>query len=158
MKNDELKCAMRSAQYLLLFALFGVMPMAKAQSQGIVLLERDTLISILQEFRAENGINPDKARTISLGNRDKNTEKRTKARGFRVQIFAGSSRRDAYAVQERFQQAYPGIDSYVTYSEPNYRVKVGDFRNRSDANSFKDLLRPQYGTASVFTEDIWVYE
>jgi len=141
------------ASMLLAFSLA-----ARAQSPGIVLLERDTLISILQEFRAENGINPDKARTLSLGKRDRNPEKRMKARGFRVQIFSGPNRQEAYATQERFQKAYPGIDSYVTYSEPNYRVKVGDFRNRADANSFMSALRTQYSRVSVFTEDIWVYE
>jgi len=139
------------ASVLLAFSLA-----ARAQSPGIVLLERDTLISILQEFRAENGINPDKARMLSLGKRDR--DKRTKARGFRVQIFSGPNRQEAYAVQERFQKAYPGIDSYLTYYEPNYRVKVGDFRSRADANTFMNALRTQYSRVSVFTEDIWVYE
>jgi len=150
--------AHRALRGLFSLVLFGLASTAKAQSSGIVLLERDTLISILQEFRAENGINPAKARQLSLGKRDRDSKNRIKTRGFRVQIFSGPNRQDAYAAKTRFDSAHPGIDSYVSYDEPNYRVKVGDFRSRSDANSFMNMLRAQYGAAFVFTEDIWIYE
>lgn len=45
----------------------------------------------------------------------------------------------------------------MTYDEPNYRVKVGDFRNRAEATKFMRELRGQYNNVFVFTEDIWVY-
>ncbi len=142
------------------FVLLAFAQFTKAQSSGIVEIERDTLIALLQEFRAENGINPTVARMVSLGERnvDKKSGKRVKVRGFRVQIFSGPNRNDAYATQSRFQNAYTGISSYVTYDEPNYRVKVGDFRSRSEANNFMRALRAQYSNVFVFTEDIWVYE
>ncbi|MBD1421060.1 SPOR domain-containing protein [Sphingobacterium chuzhouense] len=141
------------------FILIGLAQISKAQS-GIVEVEKDSLINLLQEFRAENGINPTTARMISLGSKvvDKKSGKRVKVRGFRVQIFSGSSRSDAYAVQSRFQTSYKDIGSYVTYDEPNYRVKVGDFRSRSEATNFMRELRSQYSNVFVFTEDVWAYE
>ncbi|GHE29329.1 SPOR domain-containing protein [Sphingobacterium griseoflavum] len=144
---------------LLAFACIGIVQIGKAQS-GVVEVQKDSLISLLQEFRAENGINPTTARMVSLGSRviDKKNAKRVKVRGFRVQIFSGSSRNDAYAVQSRFQNAYKDISSYVSYDEPNYRVKVGDFRSRAEATSFMRVLRSQYNNVFVFTEDIWAYE
>ena len=144
---------------ILSLAFIGFMQVGKAQT-GIVEVQKDTLISLLQEFRAENGINPTVARTVSLGERSatKTTGKRVKVRGFRVQIFAGSGRNDAYAVQARFQKTYKDVGSYVTYDEPNYRVKVGDFRSRTEANNFMRELRSQYSNVFVFTEDIWAYE
>ncbi|NGM65610.1 SPOR domain-containing protein [Sphingobacterium sp. SGR-19] len=141
------------------FILIGLAQVSKAQS-GIVEVEKDSLINLLQEFRAENGINPTTARMISLGSKvvDKKSGKRVKVRGFRVQIFSGSSRSDAYAVQSRFQTSYKDIGSYVTYDEPNYRVKVGDFRSRSEATNFMRELRSQYSNVFVFTEDVWAYQ
>ena len=141
------------------FILIGLAQLSKAQS-GIVEVEKDSLINLLQEFRAENGINPTTARMVSLGSKvvDKKSGKRVKVRGFRVQIFSGSSRGDAYAVQSKFQTSYKDIGSYVTYDEPNYRVKVGDFRSRSEATNFMRELRTQYSNVFVFTEDVWAYE
>lgn len=141
------------------FVLIGLAQISKAQS-GIVEVEKDSLINLLQAFRAENGINPSTARMVSLGSKvvDKKSGKRVKVRGFRVQIFSGSSRSDAYAVESKFQSSYKDIGSYVTYDEPNYRVKVGDFRSRSEATGFMRELRSQYNNVFVFTEDVWAYE
>ncbi len=144
---------------ILAFICIGCTQIAQAQS-GIVEVQKDSLISLLQEFRAENGINPTTARLVSLGSKvvDKKNAKRVKVRGFRVQVFSGANRSEAYAVQARFQNSYSDIGSYVTYDEPNYRVKVGDFRSRTDATAFMRELRSQYNNVFVFTEDIWVYE
>lgn len=140
------------------FLLLGTAQISKAQS-GIVEVEMDSLINLLQEFRAENGINPSTARMVSLGSKvDKRNGKRVKVRGFRVQIFSGSSRNAAYAAQASFERSYKGIGAYVTYAEPNYRVKVGDFRSRAEATNFMRELRSQYNNVFIFTEDVWAYE
>lgn len=141
------------------FVLLGYVQISNAQT-GVVEVQKDSLIGLLQQYRAENGINPTTARMVSLGSKvvDKKNARRVKVRGFRVQIFSGSSRNEAYAVQSRFQNAYKDMGSYVTYNEPNYRVKVGDFRSRAEATNFMRVLRSQYSNVFVFTEEIWAYE
>src|SRR5690606_36751253 len=141
------------------FLLLGTAQISKAQS-GIVEVEMDSLINLLQEFRAENGINPSTARMVSLGSKvaDTKTRKGVKVRRFRVQIFSGCSRSAAYAAQASFERSYKGIGAYVTYAEPNYRVKVGDFRSRARATNFMRELRSQYNNVFIFTEDVWAYE
>ncbi|KGE14695.1 SPOR domain-containing protein [Sphingobacterium deserti] len=141
------------------FVLLGYIQISNAQT-GVVEVQKDSLIGLLQQYRAENGINPTTARMVSLGSKvvDKKNAKRVKVRGFRVQIFSGASRNEAYVVQSRFQNAYKDIGSYVTYNEPNYRVKVGDFRSRAEATNFMRVLRSQYSNVFVFTEEIWAYE
>ena len=141
------------------FFLLGTAQFSNAQS-GIVEVEKDSLINLLQEFRAEQGINPTTTRRVSLGSKvvDKKNGKRVKVRGFRVQIFSGSSRNAAYAAQASFERSYKGIGAYVTYAEPNYRVKVGDFRSRAEATNFMRELRSQYNNVFIFTEDVWAYE
>src|SRR5690606_18813019 len=139
--------------------LLGTAQISKAQS-GIVEVEMDSLINLLQEFRAENGINPSTARMVSLGSKvvDKKNGKRVKVRGCRMQIFWGSRRHAAYASQASFERSYTGIGAYVTYAETNHRVKVGDFRSRAEATNFMRELRSQYNNVFIFTEDVWAYE
>lgn len=141
------------------FLLFGITLLSKAQT-GIVEVQKDSLISLLQEFRSANNINPAAVRMVSLGSNpvEKKSGKRVRVKGFRVQIFSGTSRSDAYAVQDKFQKSYRDVGSYVSYDEPNYRVKVGDFRSRAEATGFMQELRAQYRNVFVFTEDVWAYE
>lgn len=53
--------------------------------------------------------------------------------GYRVQIYNGYDRHKAALIKAEFMRNYPGVPTYLTYISPNFRVKVGDFRNRSDA-------------------------
>lgn len=79
------------------------------------------------------------------------------ALGFRIQIYSGPNRNEAYAAQSRFQQQYSDISTYVSYTQPNYRVKVGDFRSRSEAQAFMREVRKNFPTLFLFTEQVNVY-
>ncbi len=142
-------------------ALIFVSTFTHAQERAHVEVSQDTLISLLQNFRAHLGINPieSKSNVVTVAKViDKKTARRSTIRGFRVQVFAGSSRSDAYAEQARFRRLYKDIDTYVSYDEPNYRVKVGDFRSRADASTFMRTLKSQFSNVFIFTEDIFVYQ
>lgn len=130
---------------------------ASAQRKGQVVIVKDPLIESLQEFRYGKRITAGASNNTAAQPVDKSTARRTTQRGFRVQIYSGSSRNDAYAEQARFQQLYKDIDTYVSYDQPNYRVKVGDFRGRSEATRLMQSLRGQFNNVFIFTEDIFVY-
>ncbi len=130
---------------------------ASAQRKGQVVIVKDPLIETLQEFRYGTRITAGAGNNTASQPVDKSTATRTTQRGFRVQIYSGPSRNDAYAEQARFQQLYRDIDTYVTYDQPNYRVKVGDFRGRSEATRLMQSLRGQFNHVFIFTEDIFVY-
>jgi len=146
------------------FVTLSILPKLQAQQKGHVEVIKDSLITILQEYRLGEDINPFelKKETVPVGASktviNKSTATRTSVRGFRVQIYSGSSRSDAYAEQARFKSLYKDVDTYVTYDEPNYRVKVGDFRGRSEASSFMQQLRSQFSNVFIFTENIIVYQ
>ena len=54
-------------------------------------------------------------------------------RGFRVQIYAGNDRAAATRTKIDFMRRFPGVRTYMTYAAPQFRVKVGDFQSRGDA-------------------------
>lgn len=139
--------------------LFVIVSVSKAQENKVI-VEKDSLIGLLQEFRSFYALNPTASKTVSLEPKtiDKSRATRVKVRGFRVQIFSGSSRRDAENVQRSFQSQNSDINAYLDYVEPNYRVKVGDFTSRSAATAYMRELRGRYNNVFVFVEDVWTWQ
>ncbi|MBC6109025.1 SPOR domain-containing protein [Pedobacter fastidiosus] len=74
--------------------------------------------------------------------------------GYRVQIFYGSDRREVFNQQARFKGSYPKLNTYIVYKEPNYYVRVGDFRTRLEAQRLINELRPSFPTLFIFREKI----
>lgn len=74
--------------------------------------------------------------------------------GFRVQIFSGLGRDEAYSEQSKFKSLFPGVGSYVSYTQPNYRVRVGDFRTKLEAQKFVNDLKNKYTSLFIFAEKI----
>ncbi|KAA5536124.1 SPOR domain-containing protein [Taibaiella lutea] len=56
-----------------------------------------------------------------------------KIRGFRVQIYNGNDRKKANQSKLDFMKAFPGVRSYLIYNNPQFRVRVGDFKTRGEA-------------------------
>ncbi|MBC8985566.1 SPOR domain-containing protein [Pedobacter sp. N36a] len=74
--------------------------------------------------------------------------------GYRVQVYYGSDRRQVFAEQARFKSAYQNLNTYITYKEPNYYLRVGDFRTRLEAQRLLNELRPMFPTLFIFREKI----
>ncbi|MFC3561893.1 SPOR domain-containing protein [Pedobacter jamesrossensis] len=74
--------------------------------------------------------------------------------GYRVQVFYGSDRREMFNQQAKFKSSYPRINTYIVYKEPNYYLRVGDFRTRLEAQRLMSELRPTFPTLFIFREKI----
>lgn len=57
-------------------------------------------------------------------------------RGYRVQIYNGNDRVKANQIRVDFMRRYPNVRTYLTYVQPQFRVKVGDFASRGEAYKF----------------------
>jgi hypothetical protein len=67
--------------------------------------------------------------------------------GYRVQIFfdSGSSSKNAASnIKQGFDAVFPEIKSYLSYKEPYYRVRVGDFRTQIEAVGFQQKIAVEY--------------
>lgn len=74
--------------------------------------------------------------------------------GFRIQMYVGNVRQEADAAKSYVYQAFPELNPYVSYNQPTYRVKVGDFMYRSDAEQFLELIREQYSSAVILPDRV----
>ncbi len=72
--------------------------------------------------------------------------------GFRVQVFSDSgnrSRENARRAKARFRLNNDEIPAYVVFDAPSYKVEVGDFITRLDAERLLRELKSQYPGAFV---------
>lgn len=74
--------------------------------------------------------------------------------GYRVQIFTGTNRKDAYEAQAKFQQEFPDIRTYVIYNDPNFKVRAGDFRTRMEAEKLQEELKKWFTGMFIISEKI----
>ncbi len=65
--------------------------------------------------------------------------------GYRIRIFFDNrqdAREASRAAQERSRKLFPGYRTYRTYIYPNFKVTVGDFRTRAEAQmALREVLR-----------------
>jgi len=115
---------------------------ALAQTRGTVTEVKDPRIDSVIAKRLELSKQPSSPQAQNSGN------------GFRVQIFMGSNRTDAYNSQAKFNDLYPDIKSYIIYIEPDFKVKVGDFRTRLEASRLMEQLRKQFTSLIILSEKI----
>ncbi len=117
-------------------------------TKGIVLLSVLSLLSsaaLAQTGRVivtgDVAVNEMVSRHVELNNRVKTMP------GYRVQIasFSGiNSKTSAFNLRERFMTDYPTVQAYIVYDEPNFKVKVGDFRTRLEAYAFLQEIKEVY--------------
>lgn len=77
--------------------------------------------------------------------------------GYRIQIFfdSGSNSSDrAKRVKDSFALLYPDIPAYVSWKAPNYRVRVGDWRTRLDAERALQHIMMDFPNAWVIKDEI----
>jgi hypothetical protein len=74
--------------------------------------------------------------------------------GYRVQIFFAESSTTAQSQKASFLNTYSEHKAYIDYMAPNYRVRVGNFRTRLQAEHLKQQLISVYPTCIVLEDKI----
>ncbi len=73
--------------------------------------------------------------------------------GYRVQIYFGK-REEAQEKRAAFLRQHTEKGAYISYLAPNFRLRVGDFRNRIDAEKFKQSLAATFPGAYLVKDKI----
>ncbi len=77
--------------------------------------------------------------------------------GYRIQVFMESGNQalsDCENIEQKFLKKYKDIPTYITFSAPYYRVRVGDFRTRLEAEKFLQRINRKYPNAWVIKDEI----
>ena len=130
---------MKNLYILMIIMAFAITVNAQLQNAGKVDIVQDENISeLLNKHIKVNEI----ANTIS---------------GFRINIFfqsGNNSKTGAMQCKTAFIAKYPDIECYVVYEEPNFKVKIGDFRTRMEARGFVQQIKMDFPDAFVIKDQI----
>jgi len=97
--------------------------------QGNVTINQDQKITELLELKKEM---------------NKNASDR-----YKIQIYSGG-RNEAYKVQKEFDESFTNWKSIDAFEEPNFKIWVGSFRNRLEADRALKEIKQKYPNAFVF--------
>jgi hypothetical protein len=74
--------------------------------------------------------------------------------GYRIQVYVGNERREVDEAKSYIYQNFPDLNTYLSFSQPTYRLKAGDFTSRMDAERFYNAIRQRYSMAMIVQERI----
>ena len=74
--------------------------------------------------------------------------------GFTIQIYAGLKREDALNAKKNLASSLPDLSSEVEYAQPNFRVKVGKYYSRIDAQRDYVAVKKYFPTAIVIPDKV----
>jgi hypothetical protein len=109
--------------------------LVKAQNQNVT-PSSDELISDLVERHKRNGL-----------------MKQTTT-GYRIQLYFGSERSKASEIKTDFSNNFSNTPSYLLYQQPNFKVRVGDFKTRTEASAFLESIKEFYTTSFIVPDEI----
>ena len=61
---------------------------------------------------------------------------------------------NAEIIKKDFELNFSDLTAYVTFREPYYRVRVGDYRTRLEANKLLKAIRKSYQDAWIIQDKI----
>ncbi|HLT52816.1 MAG TPA: SPOR domain-containing protein [Flavobacteriaceae bacterium] len=80
--------------------------------------------------------------------KDVNTSENSGSK-YRIQIYSGN-RNSAESTKSTFDSKFKDYNSTVSFETPNYKVWVGNFKTRLEADRALIKIKEEYGSAFIF--------
>ncbi len=74
--------------------------------------------------------------------------------GYRVQLYFGGKRDKANEIKLDFNTNFPDIPAYITYQQPNFKVRVGDCKTRMAAIGILEQIKANYEVTFIVKDDV----
>ncbi len=75
-------------------------------------------------------------------------------KGYRIQIVITDKRVDAKKAKEKFTNMFPKCPAYLMFDSPHFKVRVGDFKNKIEAQALLFKLIEEYPTLFLVDDKI----
>jgi len=76
------------------------------------------------------------------------------AEGYRIQITYTTDRDEAYKSKAQLYKEFDAANSYIDYEQPNYKLRVGDFKTRLEATAFLQQVISLYPGAFIVKDRV----
>lgn len=122
-----LKISLFNMKYFFFFSFVLIAFDASAQDTSSIVVHKDPRLGVL--LKKQGDINA----AIKKANA------RT-ARGFRVLVVNTNKRDEAIAAKTKVYTNFPELKAYLVYQSPYFRLKVGNFKTREEAQQYQKSL------------------
>jgi hypothetical protein len=78
----------------------------------------------------------------------------TDGKGYRIQVFSGNNKTDFESARNYLLKYHSELELYESYSQPTYKIKVGDFINVDQADKYFINLKAKFSTARIIGDKI----
>lgn len=122
----------------------------------LIILLVDKGILTAQTSKADTGkvefVQSDKIKELEGKHIQINEKARIK--GYRVKIHFGADKAKAKEIKAQFIAKYPDVPAYEKYDQPNFNIRVGDFRTKLEAYKFLKQVQADFPAAFLVQDDI----
>ncbi len=74
--------------------------------------------------------------------------------GYRIQVISTNNRKKAMDAKTRIYQRFPELKAYLMYQSPFFRLKVGNFTEREEAENYLQDILQLFPTGVYVVRDI----
>ncbi|HLC82463.1 MAG TPA: SPOR domain-containing protein [Bacteroidia bacterium] len=100
-------------------------------------------VEVVQEYKVKELVN-------------KHIEINSKApiKGYRIKIHFGSDKNKAKEIKAKFISKFPDISAYEKYDQPNFNIRVGDFRTKLEAYKALKEIQVEFPSSFLVQDEI----
>ena len=74
--------------------------------------------------------------------------------GYRIQVISTNDRNKALDAKTKVYQRFPELTPYVVYQAPFFKIKVGNFKERSEAEKYLQDVQRIFSTGVYVVRDV----
>ncbi|MFY8004165.1 MAG: SPOR domain-containing protein [Chitinophagaceae bacterium] len=115
-----------------------------AKADTVIVLQ-DPRIEILAQKQAQ--INKRSAMLTSSG----------MYKGFRLQVASTQNREEAFKLKTLLISRFPNHKSYILFQSPYFKVRIGNFLKREDAEKLRQQMQKQFPSGVYLVDDAIEY-
>ncbi|MCB9034608.1 MAG: hypothetical protein H6553_12280 [Chitinophagales bacterium] len=72
----------------------------------------------------------------------------------RVHVFQATNRDEVFNAKKEFSARFPGIETFMSYQSPNFKLRAGTFATTKEAQNFLKQVKPYFPSSFVIEEKI----
>jgi len=87
-------------------------------------------------------------------NEEATRDSRRTAPGYRILVINSNDRKKVFDAKAKIYQLYPDLKPYLIYQAPFYKLKVGNFKTKDEAQEYLEALARDFPTGLFIVRDI----
>lgn len=127
--------------YLVITTFLLISAACYAQDSSAVYIYKDSRIDLL--IKKQIAINEETTR-----------DARRNIPGYRLQVINTNDRNAAMNAKAKIYQLFPELKAYLLYQAPYFRLRVGNFKEKEEANDYRKQLAKDFPGGISIVKDI----